>query len=332
MDYDEDNGFMLYGGVEKTRFGFLTDPYRSRTQATFGWAFGRSKAFAEARQDMRGQFSGVADLSLIGRYSEVEILNFYGLGNETLQQEPERFYEVDQDQVLVAASLSFGDGEKTELAVGPVFKRTASDTTDTDNFVAQQRPYGSGTFLQLGAQASLDLDRRDHATWPTDGFHVTAGTAFYPQIFDMESGIVEARGEVATYLSPSGGNPTLATRVGGEHLWGTFPYFESAFLGGSRNVRGLRKQRFAGRSSLYGSAELRVLFGRLLILFPVDFGVFGFSDLGRVFQDDLPSDKWHKSYGAGIWIAPVARATTLQISLAQNEGRTALYFALGFAF
>ena len=274
------------------------------------------------------------NLSLSGRYSEVEILNFHGLGNETLRPEPKRFYEVDQDQVLVTTSLSFGDGEKTELAVGPVFKRTASDTTDTDNFVAQRRPCGSGTFLQLGVQAALDLDRRDHSTWPTAGFHVTAGTAYYPQILDLENGIVEARGEVATYLSPSGGNPTLATRVGGEHLWGTFPYFESAFLGRSRDVRGLRKQRFAGRSSLYGSAELRASLGRSFVLFPAEFGVFGFGDLGRVFQDDLPSKKWHRSYGGGIWIAPVTRATTLQISLARSEQRTALYFyfGLGFAF
>ena len=334
MDYDEDNGFMLYGGVVKTRFGFLGDPYRSRTEATFAWVFGRSKPFAEARQNVRDLFGGVADLSLSGRYSEVEILNFHGLGNETLRPEPKRFYEVDQDQVLVTTSLSFGDGEKTELAVGPVFKRTASDTTDTDNFVAQRRPCGSGTFLQLGVQAALDLDRRDHSTWPTAGFHVTAGTAYYPQILDLENGIVEARGEVATYLSPSGGNPTLATRVGGEHLWGTFPYFESAFLGRSRDVRGLRKQRFAGRSSLYGSAELRASLGRSFVLFPAEFGVFGFGDLGRVFQDDLPSKKWHRSYGGGIWIAPVTRATTLQISLARSEQRTALYFyfGLGFAF
>ena len=36
MDYDDDRGFMLFGGVSKTRYGFLTDPYRSLTQASFG--------------------------------------------------------------------------------------------------------------------------------------------------------------------------------------------------------------------------------------------------------------------------------------------------------
>jgi outer membrane protein assembly factor BamA len=332
MGYDGDRGLMLHAGVKKTRYGFLTDPYSSRTQTMFGWAFGRSEPFVDARQYVQGLFGGGADLSLRGRYSGVEIVDFYGFGNETLQDEPKTFYEVDQGQFVVSASLGFGDGERTEWALGPVFKRTASDTTVTGNFVAERRPYGSGTFLQLGVQSTLDLDGRDHRTWPTSGYHVTAETAYYPQILDLEDGIVEASGEIATYMSPSGGNPTLATRVGGKHVWGTFPYYEAALLGGAENVRGLREQRFAGRSSLYGSAELRAELGSFFFLFPAEFGVLGFGDLGRVFQDDLPSDKWHKSYGGGIWIAPVTRASTLHVSLARNRRRTALYFGLGFAF
>ncbi len=186
--------------------------------------------------------------------------------------------------------------------------------------------------MQVGVQALLDLDGRDHLQWPTRGYHVTAGAAYYPKLLDVDDGVVEARGELATFLSPTGGNPTLATRVGGKHLWGTFPYYEAALLGGAENVRGLREQRYAGRSSLYGSAELRVSLGRFFLLFPSDFGVFGFGDLGRVFQDDLPSDKWHKSYGGGIWFAPMTRATTFQVSLAKSGRQRAVYFGLGFAY
>ena len=161
---------------------------------------------------------------------------------------------------------------------------------------------------------------------------MTAGAAYYPELLDLESYVVETRGEIATFLSPGGGNPTLATRVGGKHLWGTFPYYEAAYVGGTRNVRGLREDRFAGRSSLYGSAELRVSLGRFFLLFPAQFGVFGFGDIGRVFDDDMPSDKWHNAYGGGIWISPITRATTFQISLARSEQRTAFYLGMGFAY
>jgi hypothetical protein len=48
-------------------------------------------------------------------------------------------------------------------------------------------------------------------------------------------------GAAAAYVSPEGGNPTLAVRVGGKKVWGVFPFTESAFLGGSRTVHGLRE-------------------------------------------------------------------------------------------
>ena len=113
MNFDTDRGLMLIAGVKKTRYGFLGDPYISRTQARFGWAFGRSKPVVDLRQYFRGLFAGGADLSLRGRYSGVEIVNFYGFGNETLQDEPRSFYKVDQGQTLVTAELSFGDGESS---------------------------------------------------------------------------------------------------------------------------------------------------------------------------------------------------------------------------
>jgi outer membrane protein assembly factor BamA len=332
MSFDPDRGFMLNAGVKHTRYGFRAYPYFSRNQTSVGWAFGRSKLFVDHRQYYRGLLGEGVDLGLRGRFSGLEVLHFYGLGNETTQDESNSFYAVDQRQLTLTGTVSVGDGEGTEWGIGPVFKRTVSDTTVSGNFVADEKPYGSGTLMQVGVQTSLDLDRRDHLTWPTSGYHASAGAAYYPGFMDLDSYVVEARGEVATFLSPSGGNPTLATRVGGKHLWGTFPYYEAAFLGGTRNVRGLREDRYAGRSSLYGSAELRVSLGRFFVIFPANFGLFGFGDLGRVFADDLPSDKWHNAYGGGIWIAPLTRATTFQISLARSEQRTAFYFGLGFAY
>ena len=333
MGFDGDRGLMLHVGLRYTTYGFLTYPYHLRTQTSVGWAFGRSKPFVDYRQYFRGVFPGSADLSLRARYSGVDVVRFYGLGNETVSDRPSDFFKVDQGQFVLTVTVSFGDGEKTELAIGPVFKRTASDTTGTDNFVAERQPYGSGTLLQLGIQASLDLDGRDHPAWPTSGYHLTAGTTYYPEVLDLESYVVEAHGEIAAFLSPSGGNPTLATRVGGKRTWGTLiPYHEAAFLGGSENVRGLREQRFAGSSSLYGSAELRVGLGRFFFFFPADFGLFGFGDVGRVFEQGTPFDEWHTSYGGGIWIAPVVRATTFQVSVAKSERRTALYLGLGFAY
>ena len=192
-----------------------------------------------------------------------------------------------------------------------------------------ERDFG---YTALGLQASLELDGRDGRTPSTRGYHLTGGASYYPSAIDLESSFAEVHGELATFLSPGAGNPTLALRVGGKHVWGTFPYFEAAFIGGSDNVRGLREQRFAGDASVYGSAELRVFVTHFFLLFPADFGVLGLSDVGRVYSEGQTSDEWHTSLGAGIWLATVTRSGAVHLSIAESEGRTALYVGLGFAF
>ena len=109
-------------------------------------------------------------------------------------------------------------------------------------------------------------------------------------------------------------------------------HHQAALLGGAANVRGLREQRFAGDASIYRSAELRIFLARFFLLFPTDFGVFGLGDVGRVFLDGESSDKWYTARGAGIWFAPVRRSSTVQLSVAESEGRRALYISVGFAF
>ena len=139
-------------------------------------------------------------------------------------------------------------------------------------------------------------------------------------------------GQAAVYISPSGGNPTLALRASGKKLWGPYPFSESAFLGGPTDLRGLRRQRFAGDAALLGSAELRLFLARSFILFPSDIGVFAFSDAGRVYLGGESSETWHSSFGAGIWLAPVKRSSTVQFSLARSAGETAFLAGVGFAY
>ena len=88
MDYDEDRGFMLFAGLNKTRYGFLTDPYSSRTQASFGWAFGRSRPFVDVRQYVRRLFGGVADLSLRGQFSDWRSSTFTGWATRRCRRSP----------------------------------------------------------------------------------------------------------------------------------------------------------------------------------------------------------------------------------------------------
>jgi hypothetical protein len=331
MSYDPDRGLVASAGFLHDRYGFMKEPYGTRLQMSAGWAMGRSEPIVDYRHRFRS-FIGGGDLQLSGRYSGFEVVRFFGLGNQTEESGPIGFYEVHQKQLVLAASFSFGDGEGRELSIGPVFRRTASDTTNPVTLVTETHSYGTGAFLQVGVEILFDLDGRDVRSAPNRGYHLSGGASYYPGALDLEGSFGEVHGEAAAYLSRGSLNPTLALRVGGKRLWGTFPYSDAAFLGGTEDVRGLREQRFAGDASVYGSAEMRVFLTRFHLVFPMDFGVFGLTDVGRVFMDGEPSGGWHTSRGGGIWLAPVTRRATVQLSVAGSEGRRAFYVGMGFAY
>jgi len=120
--------------------------------------------------------------------------------------------------------------------------------------------------------------------------------------------------------------------VGGKKVWGQYPFFESAFLGGASNVRLGTVNRYAGDASAYGSAELRLALARFELILPTQLGVFGLADVGRVYLAGESSDTWHSAFGGGLSLSYLQRAYTFSVALAAGDERTAVYVQAGFGF
>jgi outer membrane protein assembly factor BamA len=268
---------------------------------------------------------------LFARASGVELTRFFGFGNETPRIAEDAFYRVPQQQYLIIPGVAFPVGRAGELTVGPALKYVHTEDL-AGRLIGQLRPYGVGTFGEIGGTARLEWDTRDRRAAATRGIHAQVGGSLYPGIWDVERTFGEAHASVSTYLTPRAAGPTLALRAGGKKVWGTFPYFESAFVGGASTVRGLREQRYAGDAALWGNAELRLELSRFFFVLPGDFGVFGLGDVGRVFLDGESSDTWHTGVGGGLWFAFLDPGNTLTLSLARGDDRTAFYFRAGFAY
>src|SRR5262249_18383573 len=155
---------------------------------------------------------------------------------------------------------------------------------------------------------------------------------YYPAAWTVESGFGEVHGEASTFFTAPGFfRPTLALRVGGRQVWGTYPVQEAAFIGGE-NVRGLNFHRYAGDAAVFGNAELRLRLAGLHLLVPEDFGVFGLADTGRVFLAGEDSRRWHTGVGGGIWLSILRRENTLSVTAAHSEGQTTVSWGAGFGF
>ncbi|HEX3234363.1 MAG TPA: hypothetical protein VHR41_09195 [Gemmatimonadales bacterium] len=324
-------GFFFGGGLVRYDFGFRKSPYRSKIGARVGYATGAQAFRAELNGEFRRVNSRVRS-NLFLRASGIEVVRFFGFGNETPRVGADSFYRIPQQQYLVEPSVSFPVGSQGTFTVGPRLKYVHTEL-GSGRFISLLQPYGVGRFGELGAAAGLEWDSRDRDAAATRGVQVAAGGSIYPAIWDVEETFGEVHGEVGTYLTPhTSFGPTLALRAGGKKVWGTFPFFESAFVGGAATVRGLREQRYAGDAALYGNAELRLRLARFFFVLPGDFGVFGLADVGRVYLEGESSDTWHSGVGGGLWFAFLDPANTITVAVARGDDRTALYLRAGFGY
>jgi len=264
--------------------------------------------------------------------SGIELIRFHGFGNETSAQGPVDHYRVFQNVFRIEPSWVLASSGHRSLSVGMVAQYTATREAAT-TVVGQQQPYGSGRFGEAGLRAALRLDERDVPNAPTRGYRLDVSTTLYPPLLDVERAFATSRLSASAYLgSKMPLEPVLALRAGAQHVWGGFPFHDAAFLGGVSSLRGFDEQRFAGRSSLWGTSELRLFVAKSSAFIPADFGVFGFADIGRVFTEGDHSDLWHTSTGGGVWLAPLTRGNTLSLGVGRSVERTGIYVRSGFAF
>ena len=129
---------------------------------------------------------------------------------------------------------------------------------------------------------------------------------------------------------------TWAGRVGAAHNFGDYRFYQANTLGGTENLRGYRRTRFGGRSSVYANGEARLqLLDYTLFLVPGKFGVLGLLDAGRVYMDDEPKEAFfrslHMGYGGGLWMDVLSRSV-LSLSYTVGEEEKLLMLNFGFFF
>jgi hypothetical protein len=328
--YAPDLGLLVGVGVVHTRYAFHALPPSTRllAEAEYGSAAGSYRA-ALAGEFRRPLAPTVLTVEL--HATGLELVRFYGFGNERDASQPDSVYRVNEQQSLFAPAATVPLAPRLRLTLGPLVKY-AHTHPDTATFLTRTGPYyGAGNFGQIGTRALVELDSRDMPAAPAEGAHVRLTGEWYPGAWDVVSPFGRVSAEASAYVSA--GDPpsaTLALRAGGARVSGTVPFHEMVYVGGATTLRGYAEQRFAGRSGAYANVELRLFAGRLSL---GDVGIFGLTDGGRVWLPGESSDRWHAAAGGGVWFAwRHRRADTISLAVAKSPERTALYVRAGFMF
>jgi hypothetical protein len=322
-------------GFTRYTYGFLDRPYSSMLDVNAEYATQFKGARASVLTDKRFEASPL-HVGVFGRISDLQYVNFFGFGNASLDTLPSSssFFEVHQRQLVLNPVAGLAIGQWTDVTLGPSFLHASTDSTRSP-FLGLTHPYGFGTFnegaLQLVARYNRHPERVDSVT-PSDHILAVASGAVYPKMMDVSSTFGKATLAFDAALQlPIPTTPTLTFRTGGTKLWGDFPFFEAATIGGDHTTQFIDAQRFAGDASLYATSELLVPLTRFKLVIPVRAGVVGVAEAGRVYLDGSSPGGWHSTAGGGIWIGRIFGSQTL--SLLETGGfKHGLQLRLGLTF
>jgi hypothetical protein len=333
FEANSDVGLFIGGGAIRTQYGFRRSPFASEIRLRAGYATGAASGRGELEAEVHPENASYF-WHLRLHASGIDVLRFYGQGNDTPNPGPSDFFRVTQQRYSVEPALVVPVGRSARVSLGP-FVRYTRTPSNADRFIASLRDtlLGGREFGQVGGRLAVELDKRDRPVNPLRGFRVSVAGELSPAVWDVSSTYGAGEAVADAFVSaPLPTSPTLALRVGGRRVWGPFPFFESAFLGGASTLSGYHSHRFAGDGSVYGGAQLRLTMGKAFVALPAEWGFYGGGDVGRVYLDGESPGGWHGSGGGGLWLAFLDRRNTLSVGVAASTEGTLVEAGTAFGW
>ena len=222
----------------------------------------------------------------------------------------------------------------SEIGINLAIEKIEVEPTE-GRFITDYYSDYPGFFVQDFGYLNLNLDYNyssyDLVANPKKGMNVEFKTGVRSNIRDLEKtyGYIYPKLEFYNPLTKNK-KLVLKTMAQGQFILGNdFEFFQSAQLGAGTGLRGYRKQRFQGNSSLAFGADMRYSFNKIRTsLFPMQLGVFGGCDIGRVWLKEESSGVWHDDIGGGFWLNILDSIST-QLGLFASDEGTQFTFGLG---
>ncbi|WP_374445983.1 metallophosphoesterase [Epilithonimonas sp.] len=307
--FNPDDAVMIGFSQTFTVNNFIQNPFSHKHILKTNYFTG-TKGYEIAYQGIFPRLTGNWFYGLDARITSSHyIRNYYGIGNETVNpgdEFGERFNNVRAKELGISPSVNWG--------------KNAVMFSAKLNYEALKIDRTEGRFVTLPGIVNPDVfDTKQFGSAELKFVYENYDSKANPKLgmkFDITSGWKINLKDAQRQL------PYLETGLGFMHyltndkklVWSSYAkakwllsndyeFYQMATLGGNKDLRGFRFNRFYGKNSFYQSTDIRYDIGKLKNSFlPVGYGIFGGLDVGRVWNPGEVSDKWHNSYGGGIWL------------------------------
>ncbi|WP_228414858.1 metallophosphoesterase [Chryseobacterium sp. G0201] len=312
-DYNPDDGLIIGILANYTVNNFIRDPYTQKHSlkanfytATGGFNLVYKGIFKKAISDW--DFNLDASFTT-PRFSE----NFFGLSNENEydKENVEREYNRARiSKINFAPSIS----KKSWMNLENKFQLTFENNKvqrNGDRFVDQSsdvRPEVFNNQQFAGVNYTFSFKNLDNKAFPTLGLEFFVNADWKTNLSNFDKNFLTLTGTLAIdHRLDKRGNFIFANSS--NVMWinnNNFEFYQAAAIGGNNGMRAFRNDRFSGRSYFTNNSEIRWDFGRIRnTIVPANMGVLVGYDIGRVWNDNEYSNKWHQSAGVGFWISVV---------------------------
>ena len=314
-----DDGLLLGLSDTYTTKGFERNPFTSKHQLGAAYYFATS-GFQFAYQGEFANVLGPLNLEARGRFTSPNFaINFFGFGNSTPNPnaEDDELFDLDFNRVKIGylsgyLGLIWRGENNGSLHFGARYESVELEITE-DRFIELYDAFfpqvEENNFVT--AEATYRYENFDVSTFPTLGME-----------FSLRSGVTTNTDEANTFaflipeltfhhkITADGRLVFNTTSKAHLNFGDDFEFYQGASIGGSDGLRGYRNQRFTGKDSFYQSSNLLFNFRRYQTsILPVELGIFGGFDVGRVWVDNalvidpaFNSESWNTSAGGGFFM------------------------------
>ena len=337
--FNPDDGIKVGAVLNYTVNGFNRFPY-SQKHVVKGNYYFATNGFELSYKNTTPHFIGKWNLIFDALYTSPNFtFNFFGYGNETPNYDKPSemdFNRVKVRTIRAAPSLQWVGQYGASVVVETSFERIAVNRTP-NRYISIPGNINPDVFTYknfVDANATYKFENYDLNSNPSLGMTFSLSGGLKVNTDESERRLPYAESSLGfTYKLVPDATFVLATLLKGKSLFDdNYEFYQAATVGGDTDLRGFRNQRFAGKQSFYQSTDLRWNLGKLQNGFaPIRYGVFSGFDYGRIWLKNENSDKWHQSFGGGIWFNAV-NLLTAKVSFFRSSDGGRFSFGLGFGF
>lgn len=340
IGYNPDDGIKLGINANYTINHFKQDPYTRKHTFNANYYFA-TDGFELLYSLSVPKLIGAWDFDVETQFTSPNFaINYFGYGNETLSDDDIDGMDFNRVRIrILKAAPQFkkiGLNGST-LTVQSVFENIEVDRTK-DRFISTSNTVNSTVFESqqfAGVGLKYSYENYDNPSLPSVGMGFSIAGSWKMNLTDSKRNFPTIESKLNfNHKIDAEGKLVLATLIKGKAvLNNNFEFYQGATLGGDYDLRGFRNERFLGKQSFFQSSDLRWNIGKIReSIVPMTYGILGGFDYGRVWQDGEKSNKWHQSFGGGIWLNGLNVITARITCFKSAEDDARIAFGLGFGF